>query len=135
MALKIILKPEERIILGGAVIRNGKSSAQLVVENRVPLLRQKDILAEEEADTPCKRIYFAVQLMYVDEGNLAEHHKLYWSLAKDVLKAAPGTLPLLDRLNELILAGRYYPGLKIAKQLIAYEEEAIRHASRPSGNL
>jgi flagellar protein FlbT len=47
MALKIILKPHERIILGGAVVTNGRSKSELIIENNVPLLRQKDNLSEK----------------------------------------------------------------------------------------
>ena len=79
MPLKIALKPRERLILGGAVVRNGDIGARLTVENEVPILREHDILSHRETSTPCRRIYFAVQLMYVDEGNLAEHRKFYSS--------------------------------------------------------
>ena len=135
MALKITLKPGERIIIGGAVIKNGSSSTNLLVENPVPILRQRDILTREEADTPCKRIYLVVQLMYVDGTNLAAHHKIYWSLVKDLLKAAPSTLPFIDRISDLILGAKYYQALKMARKLIEYEEEVVRHARRSAGNL
>jgi flagellar protein FlbT len=135
MALKITLKPGERILVGGAVIKNGSSSTNLLVENPVPILRQRDILTREEADTPCKRIYLVVQLMYVDGTNLATHHKIYWSLVKDLLKAAPSTLPFIDRISDLILGAKYYQALKMARKLIEYEEEVVRHARRSAGNL
>jgi flagellar protein FlbT len=44
------------------------------------LLREKNILKEEEANTPGRRIYFVIQLMYIDEENLTTHHKTYWEL-------------------------------------------------------
>lgn len=135
MALKITLKPGERIIVGGAVIKNGSSSTNLLVENPVPILRQRDILIQEEADTPCRRIYLVVQLMYIDGTNLAAHHKIYWSLVKDLLKAAPSTLPFIDRISDLILGAKYYQALKMARKLIEYEEEVVRHARRSAGNL
>ena len=135
MALKITLKPGERIIVGGAAIKNGSSSTSLLVENPVPILRQRDILTQEQADTPCKRIYLVVQLMYIDGTNLATHHKTYWSLVKDLLKAAPSTLLFVDRISDLILGAKYYQALKMARKLIEYEEEVVRHARRSTGNL
>ena len=135
MALKIVLKPGERIIIGGAVITNGKTSAQLLVENQVPILRQKDIMGENEATTPCRRIYLVIQLMYIDAGNLAMHHHTYWNLVKDVLKAAPSTLPLVDRISDNILNNRHYQALKLAKKLIEYEEEAVAHAIHANRNV
>jgi len=128
VALKINLKPHERLIVGGAVISNGNSKSELIIENGVPVLREKDILREKDAHTPCKRIYFTIQLMYVDEKDLVEKHDIYWTLVKEVAKAAPSTVRLIGQISEDILNNRYYQALKLAKKLIEYEEEAMEHA-------
>lgn len=125
MSLKITLKPYEKFILGGAVIANGEAKSTFVVENDVPILRAKDILTLAAADTPCKKIYFAVQLMYVDGKNLAEHHKTYWELVKEVVSAAPSTKPLLREISGRILGEQYYQALKLTKKLIDYEGEVL----------
>jgi flagellar protein FlbT len=98
----------------------------------VPILREKDIMKEEDASTPCKRIYFAVQLMYVDEANLVIHHHTYWKLVHELVNAVPSALGLIDQLSEQILGGKYYKALKIAKKLIDYEHEIMKTAL---GNL
>ncbi len=124
MALKITLKPQEKMILGGAVISNGNNAGcQLIIENEVPILREKDILSENDADTPCRRLYFIIQLMYIDEGNPAIHQKNYWSLVKELIKAAPSTVGLIDHISEEIVSGRCYQALKLARKLIDYEQE------------
>ena len=128
MGLKITLKPHERMIIGGAVITNGGAKSELVIENDVPILRQKDILGEEEADTPCRRIYLAVQLMYIDPEHLTDHHQTYWKLVREVLKAAPSTLEFIEGISREILAERYYQALKSTRQLIEYEKELMNHA-------
>lgn len=125
MALKITLKPHERLIIGGAVVTNGENRSSLLIENNVPILREQDILSEKNADSPCSRIYFAIQLMYVDEKNLAEHHTLYWKLVTDVVRAAPSTVALIEQVNDCILNGRYYQALKNAKKLMEYEREVL----------
>jgi flagellar protein FlbT len=136
MALKITLKPGERMILGGAVVTNGSSgSCDLIVENKVPILRQKDILSEEKADSPCRRIYLAVQLMYIDEANLPAYHKGFWGLVKEVVAAAPSTVGLIDAISENILQRRYYQALKLTKRLIDYEQEAIQRVSGSVENV
>jgi flagellar protein FlbT len=135
MALKIVLKPGERIIISGAVITNGKTTAQLLIENHVPILRQKEIMGENEASTPCRRIYLVIQLMYIDAGNLATHHHTYWNLVRDVLTAAPSTLPIIDRISDHILNNRYYQALKLTKKLIEYEEETVAHVRHPNRNV
>ena len=130
MALKINLKPHERLIIGGAVVTNGKAKCELIIENNIPLLREKDILREKEANTPCKRIYFMIQLMYIDKKNLAEKHKTYWALVKDIVEAAPSTAVMIEQISDHILKGAYYQALKLTKKLIKYEEEAMESARR-----
>ncbi len=130
MALKIKLKPHERLIVGGAVLANGDTKCDLIIENEVPVLRDKDILREKDADTPCKRIYFVVQLMYIDDKNRVERHNIYWSLVKDLVEAAPSTAETLAEMSSLIIEGKYYPALKLARKLIEYEEEVTEYVRR-----
>ena len=125
MALKITLKPKERMIIGGAVLANGNRTTDFIVENKVPILREKDIMGEKDADSPCRRIYFVIQLMYIDESTLKAHHSTYWKLVQDVLAAAPSMLKLVDRISDHILHTNYYQALKLTKELIAYEKELI----------
>lgn len=130
MALKITLKPGERMILGGAVVTNASAaSCELVIENRIPLLRQKDIMTEVRADSPCRRIYLSIQLMYIDEANLASYQKTYWDLVRDLTRAAPSTVGLIDAISEQIFRRSYYQALKLAKKLIDYEQEVIARVS------
>lgn len=126
MALRITLKPQEKMIIGGAVVTNGNGSAcNLIIENKVPILREKDILSEKDARSQCSKIYFIIQLMYIDEEGLAKHQKAYWELVQELVRAAPSTLLLIDQISEEVVAGRYYPALKLARSLIEYEQEVI----------
>lgn len=130
MPLRIELKPGEKIFVGGAVIVNGPGRTHLTVLNDVPVLRERDILTEQTADTPCKRVYLAIQLMYMDERNLPQHHQAFGELIKEVIDAAPSTLNLLDRISAFIVNGEYYQALKAAKELIRYEQEIVEHAKQ-----
>src|SRR5262249_5631713 len=97
MPLKITLKPRERLILGGAVLRNGTAASHLLVENEVPILRERDILSERQANSPCRRIYFAIQLMYVDQQHLDAHLRLYRMLIDDLLRVHDGRISMGSR--------------------------------------
>lgn len=125
MALKITLRPGERMMIGGAVVTNGGTRSDLIIENRVPILRERDIMKEERATSPARRIYFIIQLMYMDEENVVEYHNTYWRLVRDVVSAAPSTLKLIDRMSGHVLNGEYYQALKLTRKLIEYEQEAI----------
>jgi flagellar protein FlbT len=131
MGLKVELKPGERILIGDSIITNDDQRTRLVIEGEAPILREKDILTPETADTPCKKIYLAVQLMYLAR-NPRQHHELYVGLVKDVIQAAPSTLPYLDRMNNQILTGSFYKALKEAQQLLRYEEELLTHGQSGS---
>ena len=129
MALKVELKPNERILIGESVITNCNQKSWLVIEGSSPILREKDILTAKRADTPAKRIYLAVQLMYTSR-DAQPHHELYFSLVRDIVQAAPSTWPLIEAINNHILTGEMYKALKDTKKLIAYEEELLAHAKR-----
>jgi flagellar protein FlbT len=131
MALKIELKAGERIILGDCVITNADQRTRLLIEGEVPILREKDILTPARADTPAKRVYLAVQLMYTSKDQRS-HHELYFKLIRDIMKAAPSAWPIIECINNHILSGEMYKALKDAKKLVAYEQEIIRNATRSS---
>lgn len=135
MALKITLKPGERIIIGGAVIKNSNSRSHLIIENRVPVLREKDIMSEKDANSPCRKIYFIIQLMYIDEENVSEYHDIYWKLVKEILASTPSMLPVIDQISEHILCSRYYQALKTTQRLIKYEQEVLNNVRSTTGVL
>lgn len=132
MALKVELKPGERFILGDSVITNDDQRTRLFIEGDAPILREKDILRYEDADTPCKKIYIVLQMMYL-AADPKQHHPLYFQLIEDVLRAAPSTAPYIDSVNSKILTGEMYKGLKEAKKLIEYEGTLLNNAKTSPG--
>lgn len=129
MALRLELKPHERLILGDAVVRNGPARAVLVVENRVPVLRASDILGPRAVRTPCERIYLALQLAYLDRPRAARHRATYRGLATEVVAAAPSCGRAIRRIDASLEAGRAYEALKHARALIRHERELIARVS------
>lgn len=127
MSLKLSLKPHEKVIIGGAVISAGNKHIELLVENIVPILRQKDIMLEENANTPARRIYFALQLMYIDIDNRPAHIESFFGLARDILDAAPSTGLYIKQICDLVTTSQFYHALKTANQLIDYEKELTAH--------
>lgn len=128
MSLKVELKPGERMIIGKVLITNADQRARLYIEGRTPILREKDILSPATADSPAKRIYLAVQLMYLDESVDAVRQQ-YFSLVNEMVAAAPSTVKLVDQINNEILTGSLYKALKTARKLIQYEEGLLSNAA------
>lgn len=132
MPLKLKLKPGERVLVSGALITNGDAPAHFYIENKVPLLREKDIMAEKDAKSFCEKIYFVIQLMYFSPHNIKELHQLYWKHVRVLLKASPSMIDLVSRISEKILIEKYYDALKLTKELIEYERKLIEHAKKPA---
>jgi flagellar protein FlbT len=127
-ALKVELRPHERIIIGACVITNTDQRAKLLIEgDRIPILREKDILTPETADTPAKLIYLSVQLMYLAPDPMM-HHPTYFNLIKELLGAAPSSWPFIEAINNYILNGDLYHALKEARKLIAHEAKLLDDA-------
>lgn len=128
MSLKVELKPGERLLVGNCIITNSDQRTRLFIDGKAPILREKDILSLESANSPAKRIYFAVQLMYIGEDT-ETLRKDYFSLINDIVRAAPSTTPLVDQINNEILTGTLYKALKVAKKLIQYEQDILANAT------
>ena len=129
MALIIDLKPGEKILVGEAVITNDDQRTRLHIAGDAPIMREKDVMKEEEADSPCRKIYFLVQCMYLarDPRNYFEK---YFALIREIQDAAPSTTFFFLKINEMILDGSYYKALKESRELLKHEEELIANVRK-----
>ena len=122
MPLKIELKPHESIIIGDSLITSDSERIKFYIEGDVPILREKFILREAEANTPCKRIYFVVQQMYLSKG-AKELNPLYLEYVRDLQSASPSLIPYIQMINEDLLLCDYYSAIKHADELVKKETE------------
>ena len=121
MPLKIDLKPNERMIIGNAAIRNGERRASFVLETNTKFLRETDIITESDADTPCMQLYVLLQVMYlVDDPFTAE--TAFMALATDILRAVPSMASRIAAIQAAGEEGERYRALKLGRELIAYEQ-------------
>lgn len=129
MPLKLSLKPNEKVLVGTAVLCNGSTKAEFVVLNHVPVLRQKDIITEEEADTIAKKLYFAILSMYVEPNKEKVFHDFYFLLMRQLLLTPIDNegVDLMVEMSHRIIEGDHYKALKVCKKLIAYEKEILNN--------
>jgi len=132
MPLKIQLKPKERVIINGAVIEGHPDNrTEIVVLNNAAVMRQKHILQESEADTPVKRLYFALQMLYLDEDARETYEPTYKKFHKDLVDTF--SLPTIKTSLELIEAAaskqKYYDAMKVCRDLIKVEAELFKIAN------
>ena len=134
MSLKVELKPHERLIVGNCVITNSDQRTRLFIDGKAPVLREKDILSVATADSPAKRVYFAVQLMYL-ENDIEKLRRDYFALVTDLVRAAPSTIQMIDEINNEILTGQLYKALRAAKKLIQHEQDILANAAARDAGL
>jgi flagellar protein FlbT len=118
MSLKLRLKPHEKLLIGHAVVRNGDKAALLFIENSVPILREKDIMKEEDATSTEQRLYFLIQLMYVDQDDLPRYLDLFQGQVTSLLQENPAMEADLVALTRLVGDRDYYNALKAARRLM-----------------
>lgn len=132
MPLKIQLKPKERVIINGAVIEgHADNRTEIVVMNNASVMRQKHILQEPDANTPCKRLYFTLQMLYIDEDNRAQYQPSFENFFKDLndtfsIETMKTSLQLI---REAVDKHKYYEALKVTRDLIKVEAELLKIAN------
>ena len=124
MPLKIELKPHESVIVGEALITNDGERTRFYIDGNVPILREKFILREKDANTPSRRVYFVVQQLYLSKGDAALQ-KMYLTFVKDLQAAAPSLIPYIAPINEAVLNGEYYAAIKAAAKLLEKEDSTF----------
>ncbi len=129
MALVIYLKPGEKILIGEAVITNYGQRSRLHIAGDAPILREKDVMQEKDADTPCRKVYFLVQCMYLSKTP-REYHEKYFGLLNEIQKASPTCALFFMQINEQIINGSYYKAMKLGKELIQHETELLGYATK-----
>ncbi|GGY50795.1 flagellar biosynthesis repressor FlbT [Parvularcula lutaonensis] len=65
MGLRLRLRPHERIIVNGCVLTNGDRRNTITVSSFGQVLRGKYVLQPEDAKTPIRRLYFAIQMLLI----------------------------------------------------------------------
>jgi flagellar protein FlbT len=124
MALRVDLKPNERIIVGGVSIRNGERRAALTFETQAKFLREKDILTESEANTSCERLYVLLEAIYLTD-NPSELENEFVIQANVLMAAAPSMTPYIADIFDKFSRGEYYASLKSGQNLIKYERQLL----------
>ena len=129
MALKLTLKPGEKVIINGAVLANAGSKTTLSIENSAVILREKDILTERNANSPAKRIYYCLQLAYLDDEHEREYLEKANLLVREFIEAVPTAevKEILGSVGTEVSDRNYFKAMKQMKKLIAFEEKRLNY--------
>jgi flagellar protein FlbT len=132
------LKPGEKFVLNGAVVQNGDRRGVLVLQNKASVLREKDIMQQEEANTPARRIYFPVMMMYLDEPGAGRYYDEFVLRLTEFMSVIrnPDILAECVNISKLCMEREYYKSLMLCRKLIEYEDERLGNvpSSVPAGS-
>lgn len=127
MPLKLSLKPGEKFVLNGAVVQNGDRRGVLVLQNKASVLREKDIMQADEANTPSRRVYFPLMMMYLDEANAARYYDEFVRRLTEFMGVIRNPEILADcvAISKHCMEREYYKSLMLCRRLIEYEDERL----------
>jgi flagellar protein FlbT len=127
MPLKLSLKPGERFVINGAVVANGERRTTLIIQNKVNILRERDILQRDQADTPAKRLYFAIMMMYLDPENDQSYYQDFAERMTEFVGAVHDADALRASVaaNRHVMARDYYRALVSCRTLLDHERQAM----------
>ncbi|MGB7317133.1 MAG: flagellar biosynthesis repressor FlbT, partial [Planktotalea sp.] len=124
MALRLTLKPNERILINGCVVRNSDRRQLLVIENQADIVREADLLDESAARTPVKEVYFFIQAALLDPS---KRDKLVPIIQKQLGKLVPVfhdevAQHIFDAASHVSLRD-FYKAMRALRPLMDYEEQ------------
>ena len=119
------------MIVNGAPIRfRTKSRIELTAHAR--FLFGKQIMAPNEADTPARRIYFALQSAYIGDDQerpdgLAAARRLIAEFKEAT--TSPLAREILDRALQAAEADDCYQALKLTRRVIRHEDTVLQRGN------
>ena len=122
MPLRVELKPFERIVIGESVIINSGTRTCFLIDGETPVLREKDTVTADTANTPASRLYHCVQMMYL-KSDVARYRQSYLGLIDELRAAAPDAADLIEAADRQIARGMLYKALREIRKLMKREEE------------
>jgi len=125
--LVLELRQGETMIVNGATIRF-RSKTRIELTSRARFLFGKQIMALEQADSPARRIYFALQSAYI--GNDEERPRALEQARQLIAAFEPPTSSALAReiLEQALAAAAAddcYQALRLARRIMHHEDAVL----------
>lgn len=126
--LVLKLSPGERVLINGAVIENGDRRSRLaIVTPNAHILRLRDAIHPEQANTPVRRVCYIAQLVLSGDAAPAQARpQLLRGIEQlsQVLVDHDSRLHLA-RATDAVLEGGYYNALKALRTLLPREARLL----------
>lgn len=127
--LTITLSDGEKAIINGAVVKS-VGRTRLCIENKVSILRGREVMPPDEATTDARRLYLACMLAYIDPDDRPRQHDVILDTLRALLAALPSDAAKQASMNVArdLAHADYYRALSPARDLIALEARALQAA-------
>jgi flagellar protein FlbT len=122
--LRVELKPFERIVIGETVLVNSGTRTCFLIEGEAPILRERDTITAETANTPARRLYLCLQTMYL-KNDIPRYRAAYQGFLREARDANPGARVTIDAANAHVAAGALYKALREIRKLVKREDELL----------
>lgn len=126
--LVLKLGPRERVLINGAVIENGDRRSRLsIVTPNANVLRLKDALHPEDANTPVRRLCYTAQLILTGDANPDETRAQLLPRIEELsqILVDGDSRRLLTQATDALLSDQFYHCLKALRALMPREERLL----------
>ena len=124
MPLRVELKPFERIVIGETVLVNSGTRTSFLIDGDAPILRERDTITAETANTPAKRLYLCLQTMYL-KNDIPRYRTAYQGFLRELRETNPGARVTIDAASAHVTTGALYKALKEIRKLVKREDELL----------
>lgn len=126
--LVLKLAPKERVLVNGAVIENGDRRSRLsIMTPDAHILRLRDAIHPEDANTPVRRVCYAAQLVLTGDIDPQEDRLPMLRRIEDLSQVFtdPDSRTSLAEATEAVIQNNHYRCLKALRSLLPREERLI----------
>ncbi|EAU45420.1 MULTISPECIES: flagellar biosynthesis repressor FlbT [Salipiger] len=126
MALNLTLKPFERFVVNGCMMRNGGRKSTITVENRADIIRETDLLKPDAASTPVRIVYFLIQNALIEPARRERLLKEIQTRLAELVPVFGSELRshVFEAANN-VSKGEYFTALRDLRPLMKREDEVF----------
>lgn len=123
--LVLKLSPKERVLINGAVIENGDRRSRLAIMTpNAKILRLRDAIHPEKADTPVRRALVVVQMVLSGDTDPEKVHEALLKQIEDLSQVFtdPDSRKILGETTQSVIDRSHYRALKCLRALLPRED-------------
>ena len=124
-SVRVPVRPGEKFVVNGAIVTLGDGSVE--IQNHEMVFMGRDVMLPEDANTPAKRIYYWLMLMYLDAPGQETYRTRLLDDMNDFLNATSlvDVAKSLGLIHQFVQREDYDRALASVKALISFETELL----------